>query len=62
MLPEVPKRGRLSSFEFLANIKAHERERERVRREVKRIEQEAIQTIAETQALLERVEQILSKK
>ena len=63
MLPEASNRPRLPPrFEkLLTNVEAALREHGLIRREAELLKEQAMKTLMESQALLERAEQILSK-
>jgi len=63
MLPEASNHPRLPPrFEkLLTNVEAALREHGLIRREVELLKEQAMKTLMESQALLERAEQILSK-
>jgi hypothetical protein len=62
MLPESSNQTPARLIKSLANVYAHEGELERVWREFELAKQKALRTLMESQALLERAEQILSKR
>jgi hypothetical protein len=61
MLPEASDRLPPRFVTLLTNVEAALREHWQVRREVELLKQQARQTLMDSQALLERAEQILSK-
>jgi hypothetical protein len=61
MLPETSDRLPARFVTLITNLEAALREHWQVRRDVELLKQQAMQTLMDSQALLERAEQIVSK-
>ena len=61
MLPVEPER-KFELDPILSNVDAHNRERERIRREVELAKRRAFKTLRESYDLLDRVRELLEKR